>query len=245
MKNQIQKLHVDIAPSSAITSTIIAIYLLMLASAFISSGCTENTDITELNKTSTTKRAAIPQSSFGLWQTCNTKPYYISGTNGIAVLVGGNECTSNYLAAQQKTGQTANGMQFYGAFKGGSNAPDGTNEIAAFIADDVNTWHGREMGFVKTLNDNALKAYLQGTNVPTVFGLISVNDNGYHTYKCQVSYTDHRNVDFYVDGVYKLTLQNSNIDYWNHWNYMVGTTHKTSIWNSTGQQLEMYDMTTY
>jgi hypothetical protein len=243
MKNLIQKLHMGVVQTSI---TFILTYLLMLASAFLFSGCTENTDITDLNKQAPTiQRAAIPQGSFGLWQTCNTKPYYISGTNGIAVLVGGNECTSNYLAAQQKTGQTTNGMQFYGAFKGGSNAPDGTNEIAAFIADDVNTWHGREMGFVKTLNDNALKAYLQAPDGPTVFGLISINDNGYHTYKCQVSYTDHRNVDFYVDGVYKLTLQNSNVDYWNHWNYMVGTTHKTSIWNSTGQQLEMYDMTTY
>jgi hypothetical protein len=241
MKNPIQKLHMDIAPAA----TTVITYLVILAFTFMFTGCADNVDVSDANKRSTMKRAAIPQSSFTLWQTCTTKPYYIAGTNGIAVLVGGNECTSNYLAAQQNTGQTTNGMQFYGAFKGGSNAPNGTNEIAAFIADDVNTWHGHEMGFVKTLNDNALKAYLQAPNVPTVFGLISINDNGYHTYKCQVSYTDHRNVDFYVDGVYKLTLQNSNVDYWNHWNYMVGTTHKTSIWNSTGQQLEMYDMTTF
>lgn len=189
--------------------------------------------------------AALPPGAFSLWQSCTTKPYLISGTDGICVPVGGTECGTNYVGAQQNGGQYATGLQFNGCFKGGVNAPDGSNEMAVFICDDVSSWTGREMGFVKTLNDNALKAYLQSPG-KYIYQTLSISDNGYHTYKCQVQSGDHSKVDFYVDGVYKLTLQNPGIDYWNKWYYFVGTTHRTSGgWSSGGQQIEMYSMTAY
>lgn len=187
----------------------------------------------------------ISPHSFSLWQSCSTKPYYIQGTNGICVPVGGTACSPNYLGAQQNGGQYATGMQFTGCFKGGSNAPDGSNEMAVFICDNVTSWTGREMGFVKTLNDNVLKAYLQSPG-QYIYQSISTGDNGYHTFKCQVNYNNHSQVDFYVDGNYVLSLQNPGVNYWGNWYYFVGTTHRTSGgWPSNGQQIEMYDMTTY
>ncbi|MBD1363228.1 hypothetical protein IDJ77_05330 [Mucilaginibacter sp. ZT4R22] len=108
----------------------------------------------------TVPRAALPQSAFNLWKTCNGTPYNISGTNGIAIPVG--NCSTDIDAAQQKVGQNATGMQFNGAFKGGSNAYSGASEEAVFVCDNVTQWNGNEMGFVKTLENNDLKAYLQG-----------------------------------------------------------------------------------
>jgi len=183
----------------------------------------------------------IGQSNFNMWWTCSTLPYLI-GSTGMCVPVGGSECNSNFIAGQEKYSQTANGMQFYGCFKGAANAPDGSNEEAVFVADDVVHWTGHEMGFVKTLHDNVLKAYLQG-NGKTVFGVISSNDNGYHTYKCYVDPNDHTTVNYTVDGVWKLSLHNGTENYWSRSYCFVGNTHRTSTgWNATGQQIEMYDM---
>lgn len=188
----------------------------------------------------------INNTDFSLWQSCSTKPYLIPETNGICIPVGGTECVPNYLGAQQKGGQYATGMLFTGCFKGGTNAPDGSNEMAVFICDNVTEWTGREMGFVMTLNDYTLKAYIQSPSV-YLYKTISSGYTGYHTYKCQVrSESENSIVDFYVDGVYKCTLSNPNVNYWNNWYYYVGTTHRTSgNWLSNGQQIEMYDMTVY
>lgn len=189
--------------------------------------------------------SAIGQGAFSLWGTCSTNPYLISGSNGICVPAGGSGCGSSYLGAQQSTGQNATGLQFYGCFKGGSNAPDGSNEMAVFLCNNVTSWDGDEMGFIKTLNDNTLKVYVQG-NGNYNYHAISTADNGYHTFKCQVESGDHSKVDFYVDGSYVWTLQNPGVNYWSDWYYFVGTTHRTSDgWSSTGQQVEMYDMTTF
>lgn len=230
--------------------------ILLVSIAFLNVRCTsnENADISlgNIEKSNqvldtigtTLFKAPIGNSSYSLWNTCSTKPYLTE--TGICVPVGGQECSSNYLAAQQIEGQVCNGMQFYGCFKGGSNAPDGSNEEAVYVADDVVNWTGQEFGFVKTLNDNALKAYLQGRGVPTVFALISINDNGYHTFRALVNTSNHKQIDYYVDGIYKQSLTNSNIDYSSRLCYFVGTTHRTSdTWNSTGQQIEMYNMVTY
>jgi hypothetical protein len=190
-------------------------------------------------------KSALSNTAFNLWQTGLTKPYLISGSNGICVPVGGTELDTNYVGAQQNVGQYATGLQFYGCFKGGSNAPDGSNEMAVFITDDVTNWIGHEMGFVKTLNDNTLKAYVQGGG-NYIWQVISTNDNGYHTYTCQCDSDNHSMVVFYVDGAYKCTLQNPGSSYWNNWDYIVGTTHRTSGgWNSTSQQIEMYNIVTY
>ena len=233
------KLAVSLKKKTMKKSTIVALIL----PAALLSGCMKNDRSN--NDQNTTPRAAVPQSAFSLWQSCSTKPYLISGTNGICVPVGGTECSSNYLGAQQNGGQSATGMSFTGCFKGGSNAPDGSNEMAVFVADDVTNWTGHEMGFVETLSDHTLKGYLQGGG-HYIYQVISTNDNGYHTFKCQAESGDHSKVDFYVDGAYKFTLQNSGSSYSGNWFYFVGTTHRTSGgWSSTGQQIEMYSMTTY
>jgi hypothetical protein len=190
----------------------------------------------------TIPRAAVPQSAFSLWGTCNGSPYLISGTNGICVPVG--NCSSDIDAAQQSTGQTATGFQFNGAFKGGTSASSSASEQAVFLCDNVTQWNGNEMGFVKTLNDNALKGYLQGGG-NYITQVISVGDNGYHTYKVQAQSGNVHAVDFYVDGTYKFTLTNNSGHYWNNYDYFVGTNHWYGGSSNTGQQIEMYNMTTY
>src|SRR5690348_6538809 len=83
-------------------------------------GCTKKAgnDLDSAALKSTLPRAAISQSSFSLWGTCDGHPYYISGTNGICVPVG--DCNPDIDAAQQNGGQSATGFQFNGCFKGGS-----------------------------------------------------------------------------------------------------------------------------
>jgi hypothetical protein len=190
----------------------------------------------------TQPRAALPQSAFSLWGTCNGSPYLISGTNGICVPVG--NCSTDIDAAQQNGGQSATGLQFNGCFKGGSNAYSSASEQAVFLCDNVSQWNGNEMGFVKTLNDNVLKGYLQGGG-QYIYQTISVNDNGYHTFKCQARSSNTHQVDFYVDGNYKFTLTNNSGSYYGNWYYFVGTNHWYGGSNPAGQQIEMYNMTTY
>ncbi|NIG56712.1 hypothetical protein [Chitinophaga sp. Cy-1792] len=190
----------------------------------------------------TMPRAAVPQSAFSLWGTCNGKPYLISGSDGICVPVG--NCSSDIDAAQQNGGQNATGLQFYGCFKGGSNASSSASEQAVFLCDNVSQWNGNEMGFVKTLNDNTLKGYLQGGGA-YIYQTISTNDNGYHTFKCQAKSSNVHQVDFYVDGTYKFTLTNNSGTYYNNWYYFVGTNHWYGGSSNTGQQIEMYSMTTF
>lgn len=209
---------------------------------------TDSTTTNKTNKDSTAAGTAIGVNAFSLWGTCSDNPYIISGATGICVPSGTIGCGSNYLGSQQSSGQTATGMQFYGCFKGGSKAPDGSNEMAVFVCTDVINWVGYEMGFVMTLNDNALKCYVQGNGAYNYFTLNSViNDiDGYHTFKCQAESGDHSKVDFYVDSKLVCTLQNPNVNYFGDFYYFVGTTHRTSDnWSSTGQQIEMYNMVVF
>lgn len=221
------------------------INLLMAGSAMLLAlglGCAKDANKSTTNGGTTVPRAAVPQSGFNLWGTCNGAPYLISGTNGIAIPVG--NCSTDIDAAQQSSGQTATGMQFNGCFKGGTSASSSASEQAVFLADNVTQWNGNEMGFVKTLNDNALKAYVQGGG-QYYTQVLSVGDNGYHTFKCQAKSSNVHQVDFYVDGTYKCTLTNNSGHYWNNFDYFVGTNHWYGGSSPTGQQIEMYNMTTY
>jgi hypothetical protein len=193
------------------------------------------------NLSMTNSLAALPQSAFNLWTTCGTAPYYISGTNGICVPVG--NCSSSVDAAQESNGQTASGFQFNGCFKGGTNA-SGYSEEAVFMCDNVTQWNGDEMGFVKTLNDNSLKVYVQGGGQYYTQVVLS-NDNGYHTFKAQARSSNVHMVDFYIDGNYVCTLTNNSGHYYNNYDYFVGTNHWSGGSNPVGQQIEMYNMTTY
>jgi hypothetical protein len=193
-------------------------------------------------KISTQSLASLGQGAFSLWGTCNGHPYDISGTNGICVPLG--NCSSDIDAAQESSGQTASGFQFNGCFKGGTAANSSASEEAVFMADNVTQWNGDEMGFVKTLNDNALKGYLQGGG-NYITQVISVGDNGYHTYKCQARSTNVHQVDFYIDGNYAFTMTNNSGHYWENFDYFVGTNHWYGGGNNAGQQIEMYNMVTY
>ncbi|MBK0380207.1 hypothetical protein [Mucilaginibacter segetis] len=217
----------------------------MTVSAVLYVSCKKDvasTDATTAKNDATIPRAAVPQSAFNLWSTCNGNPYNISGTNGICIPVG--NCGTDIDAAQQNNGQNATGLQFNGCFKGGTSAYSSASEQAVFLADNVSQWNGNEMGFVKTLNDNALKGYLQGGG-QYITQVISVGDNGYHTFKCQARSNNVHQVDFYVDGAYKFTLTNNSGSYWNHFFYFVGTNHWYGGSGNSGQQIEMYNMTTY
>jgi hypothetical protein len=185
-------------------------------------------------------QTSISASSFNLWETCGTGPYLESG--GICVPVG-SSCAPDYYGAQESSCQGTTGMQFYGCFKGGSTAPSSSDQEAVFVTDNVSTWTGHEMGFIKTLNNNALQYYIQGGG-NYIYGTISTGDNGYHTFKCQCrSATDSDMVDFYLDGNYVATLTNPGSSYWENCCYMVGTTQNLSSgWSSSGEQIEMYDI---
>ena len=100
------------------------------------------------------------------------------------------------------------------------------------------------MGFVKTLNDNALKIYLQGGG-QYITQVVSVGDNGYHTYKAQARSSNVHMVDFYIDGNYFATLTNNSGHYYNNWDYLVETNHWYGGGSNTGQQIEMYNQTYY
>lgn len=183
---------------------------------------------------------SISASSFNLWETCGSGPYLESG--GICIPVA-NSCAPDYYGAQETDCQGTTGMQFYGCFKGGSTAPSSQDQEAVFVADNVTTFTGHEMGFLKTLNNGALQYYIQGGG-NFIYGTISIGDNGYHTFKCQCrSASQSDMVDFYLDGNYIATLTNPGSSYWENCCYMVGTTQAlTSGWSTAGEQIEMYDM---
>jgi hypothetical protein len=216
--------------------------IMILSVAMFCASCIDDVN-TEANQgeKSTVARAALGQGNFSLWGTCNGHPYNISGTNGICVPVG--NCGTDIDAAQQNGGQTANGFQFNGTFKGGRNANSGASEEAVFVCDNVTQWNGNEMGFVKTLNDNTLKAYLQGGG-QYIWQVVTPGD-GYHTFKCQARSNNVHQVDFYIDGAYKCTLTNNSGSYYNKWFYFVGTNHWYGGSTPTGQQIEMYNMQTW
>lgn len=187
----------------------------------------------------------ISPSALSLWGNCSPIPY-VTNSTGICVPVGGTACIVNFLGAQERFCQAATGFEFYGSFTGGINAPSSAEEMAVFVADDVVNWTGHEMGFVKTLNDNALKAYLQG-NGRYLYFVISTGDNGYHSFRAQCrSPSQSDTVDYYVDGAKVGTLTNPGGSYWGNCFYFVGTTHRNySGWSSAGQQIEMYRMTVF
>lgn len=209
----------------------------LLASALMLVNCSREEDTFDVSQPH--KKKALSIYDFSLWSTISLKPYYI-GTSGICVPVG--NVTPSYLGAQQKSGISASAFYFYGCFKGGKNAYSGASEAAVFVCDNVTTWNGNEMGFLITLNDNVLKAYLQGGG-NYIYKVIGNNDNGYHSFKCVAKSNDPRTVDFYVDDVYKCTLTNPKGSYYKRNFYMVGTTHwEGGSSNPTGQQIEMYNM---
>ena len=222
------------------TYSLLVIFSFSIAATLFINGCNNEKDSSVAAPGESTKDAlsrTISTSEFSLWSTCGTMPYL--GSGGVIVPVG--SCSTSINAAQQSSGQTARAFYFYGCFKGGSNAYSSASEQAVFVCDDVTNWTGNEMGFVKTLNDNTLKAYVQGGG-QYIYRTISTNDNSYHSYKCDAQSGNYHKVDFYVDEVYQFTLTNDSGYYYNRYYYMVGTNHWYGGSTPTGQQIEMYSM---
>lgn len=162
----------------------------------------------------TVASASIAPSGFNLWTTCGSGPY-ISGSNVIVPL--GTGCGTKYAAAQAYNSIYGSNFAVNSNLAGGSGASSGASELAIFVCDNVSTWVGNEMGFVRTLSDNVLKAYVQGGGqyIYTVVG-----GTGWHNYKCSAS--GLRKVDFYIDNVYRTSLTNNSGSYQNRNWYFVG-----------------------
>jgi hypothetical protein len=75
-----------------------------------------------------------------------------------------------------------------------------------FLATDVKTWKGNEFGFVKTFDDNVLKAYVQ---TPTSYKtkVISRGNSGFRTYKAIVDEKEHDLVHFYIGEKYVVSIR--------------------------------------
>jgi hypothetical protein len=171
---------------------------------------------------------------------------YISGTAIVSPI--GSACAPLFTGATQKYSQSAAGFSFYGAFVGGNTAPDAYNEEAVFMADNISSWNGHEIGFVKKLNDNNLYGYIQ-SGARGVYKLLYLTsgNTGSHTYKVLIPSGNHSQVDFYIDGAYKGSLNSGtgeNYYYINYW--VAGTSHRVqSGWSSSGENVWFSSVNTY
>lgn len=201
---------------------------LAMIAILICAGCAEDENIAP--KTDTTPRAAIGTGGFSLWTTCGSNAY-VSGNNIVVPI--GTGCTTKYNAAQAYNSIYGSNWACNASINGGSGAWSGASEQAIFTCDNVSSWDGNEMGFVRTLNDNVLKAYLQGGGQ---YIYTTVGGSGMHAYKCSAS--GLRKVDFYIDNVYRTSLTNNSGVYQNRNYYFVATNHyhgggNPANWNIT------------
>lgn len=201
--------------------------------------------VTALASTTAHASTSLGDGDFYFWNSCSPAGYDVSG--GVVVPEGTGSCVPDYVAAQESFSQDASGFSFYGAMIGGSGAGSSSDQEAVFLADNVSSFTGHEMGFIKTLNNNELQAYLQGPNGVFTYADIDSGDNNMHTFKAQVNSSNSDQVDFYLDGTYKCSLNDG--ESYNELKYTyVITTHRLDggSWNDKGgEQIEAYDMTVY
>jgi hypothetical protein len=200
----------------------------LLLLILICSSCLQEEEIVQPQGTS--PRTSIGTGGFSLWTTCGSNAY-VSGSNIVVPI--GTGCGTKYNAAQARNSIYGSNWACNAAINGGSGAWSGASEQAIFTCDNVSSWDGNEMGFVRTLSDNVLKAYLQGGGqyIYTVVG-----GSGWHAYKCSAS--GLRKVDFYIDNVYRTSLTNNSGVYQNRNYYFVATNHyhgggNPANWNIT------------
>jgi hypothetical protein len=185
---------------------------LMLA-VIICCSCIQDEDLAP--KSETTPRTSIGTGGFSLWTTCGSNAY-VSGSNIVVPI--GTGCGSKVNAAQAKNSIYGSNWACNGSINGGSGAFSSASEMAIFTCDNVTQWNGNEMGFVRTLNDNVLKAYLQGGGA-YIYTTVSAGSS----YKC--SATGAHKVDFYVNNAYRTSLTNNSGNYQNRNYYFVATNH--------------------
>ena len=166
-------------------------------------------------KSETTPRTTIGTGGFSLWTTCGSNAY-VSGNNIVVPI--GTGCSNKVNAAQAKNSIYGSNWYCNGSINGGSGAYSSASEMAIFTCDNVSSWNGNEMGFVRTLNDNVLKAYLQGGGA-YIYTAVSAGSS----YKC--SATSAHKVDFYVNEGYRTSLTNNVGNYQNRNYYFVATNH--------------------
>jgi hypothetical protein len=168
-----------------------------------------------VSNSDTTPRTSIGTGGFSLWTTCGSNAY-VSGSNIVVPI--GTGCSNKVNAAQAKTAIYGSNWYCNANIAGGSGASSSASEMAIFTCDNVSSWNGNEMGFVRTLNDGVLKAYLQGGGA-----YIYTNVSAGSSYKC--SATSLRKVDFYVNESYRTSLTNNVGAYQNRNYYFVATNH--------------------
>jgi hypothetical protein len=185
---------------------------LMLA-VIICCSCIQDEDLKP--KSETTPRTTIGTGGFSLWTTCGSNAY-VSGSNIVVPI--GTGCGTKVNAAQAKNSIYASNWYCNASINGGSGAYSGASEMAIFTCDNVTQWNGNEMGFVRTLSDGVLKAYLQGGG-QYIYTTVSSGSS----YKC--SATAAHKVDFYVNEGYRTSLTNNSGNYQNRNYYFVATNH--------------------
>jgi hypothetical protein len=186
--------------------------IMMLAVVAMCFSCNDDNDVTP---SKTTPRTTIGTSGFSLWTTCGSAPY-VSGSNIVVPI--GTGCGSKVDAAQAKSSVYASNWYCNASINGGSGASSSASEMAIFTCDNVTQWNGNEMGFVRTLNDGVLKAYLQGGG-QYIYSSVGSGSN----YKC--SATSAHSVNFYVNNSVVKSLTNNSGNYQNRNFYFVATNH--------------------
>jgi len=186
---------------------------LSMIAIFICASCIQDEDIAP--QAETTPRTTIGTGGFSLWTTCGSNAY-VSGNN-IVVPVG-TGCGTKVNAAQANNSIYGSNWYCNASINGGSGAYSGASEMAIFTCDNVSSWNGNEMGFVRTLSDGVLKAYLQGGGA-YIYTVVSAGSS----YKC--SATSAHKVDFYVNEGYRTSLTNNSGNYQNRNYYFVATNH--------------------
>lgn len=188
----------------------------------------------------------LSNSVFNLWETCSPNAYDYSST-GLILPVG--SCDPDYVGAVEQYSQVATGFSFSGAFYEVNGSPSSADQEAVFLCDNDSSFQGHEFGFVKTLNNGVLQAYMQdppGGNGHYWTVPISTGDNGTHTFaaKCAASYGGSaEQIDYYVDGNYVTSIVNPHGESYESLNYYyVATTQNTSGgFSPGGDQLEIWN----
>jgi len=192
--------------------------LTLIACVMINWSCSKEESDNVTPSASKALKTTLSPTAFNYWTTCGSNAYYSGSTIYVPVT---SSCSSQYNAAQQSSGQTVSNLSIYANFVGGTGATS-YSEMAAFVCDNVSEWNGNEMGYVYTLQDGYLKAYVQGGG-QYYTSVISSGNAGWHTYNASAS-AAHQ-VDFYVDGTYKTSLTNNSGTYTDRYYYVVATNH--------------------
>ncbi|OGS50919.1 MAG: hypothetical protein A3K65_06565 [Euryarchaeota archaeon RBG_16_68_12] len=172
-----------------------------------------------------------------------------AGEGGIRLPVApdSEDCPKNFMDAVS-TSRIGAGLRFRAAFRGAAVAPNPSDEIAVFAADDTVSWVGKEFGFRCSLADGVLYGYMQdGTHRPDGYTFLrnvplGVCDGTVHEYVARARSVGGSNAaEFFVDGVRVGRIVRLGPESYADGRYtMVATTHRwEGGWDSTGLGLTL------